>query len=171
MSGFLTAASSMKLADEAQRQAQGSADEGTKKRILASVDEMGHLLTRHMGLARDAVANPHDKAKEARLEQTTEGLRNATESVLEAMANNPDEAAAWAANQQARAVKRMTGAAFEGDAHAVELAAKAIVKKQPKLESQIRYCCFFFCCCSKHPLLSLCSYTLYSLMFTHLIPH
>ncbi len=46
---------------------------------------------------------------------------------------------AASANQQAKDAERLGIAAKEGDAKAVELAAKALAKKQPKLARQARY--------------------------------
>ncbi len=46
---------------------------------------------------------------------------------------------AASANQQAKDAERLGFAAKEGDAKAVELAAKALAKKQPKLARQARY--------------------------------
>jgi rubrerythrin len=96
------------------------------------------MLPLQMAAAREAVANPKDKAKQAQLDDMSERLRDALEALLTALADNDDEAAATAANQQAREVERLSNAAREGDARAVEMAAKSLAKKQPKLAKQAR---------------------------------
>jgi hypothetical protein len=128
----------VKLGDEGRNQAHATDDGIKRKGILDAVDELERLLPLHMASAREAVAQPKDKAKQAKLEEMNERLKDVAGAVLMAMADNADEAAASAANQQAKEVERLSSAALAGDAHAVEMAAKALAKKQPKLAQQAR---------------------------------
>ncbi len=128
----------MKLGDEGRNQAHATDDGVKRKSIFDAVDELERLLPLHMASAREAVAQPKDKAKQAKLEEMSERLKDVADAVLTAMADNADEAAASAANQQAKEVERLSSAARAGDAHAVEMAAKALAKKQPKLAQQAR---------------------------------
>lgn len=108
------------------------------------MNELELLLPIQMGLAREALAHPQDKKKQAELEEVTERLKDASDAVIAAMANSPDEASAATVNQQTKDVLRLANAAKEGDARAVEMAAKALAKKLPKLVKQARYHSLFF---------------------------
>jgi hypothetical protein len=129
----------MRLAEEARKQAQ-AADEALRRRtILETVDELERLLPLHITATREALAAPRDKARQAKFEEINERLKDVSEAVVTAMADNSDEASACAANQQGRDAARLANAAYEGDARAVEMAAKSLAKKQPKLARQARY--------------------------------
>eukprot|EP01087_Luapelamoeba_hula_P016449 TRINITY_DN505_c0_g1_i1.p1 TRINITY_DN505_c0_g1~~TRINITY_DN505_c0_g1_i1.p1 ORF type:complete len:2168 (-),score=569.75 TRINITY_DN505_c0_g1_i1:84-6587(-) len=132
------AADHQAVADEARARAKNMDDPQRRKEIFDAVDALERLIPNALKATQDAVRNPRDKQKQKRVEDAGGQLRDAADNVLAALADSPEDAIAALANEEARLADDLQRAAHEGNPRGVELAAKALAKKNPKLAQQAR---------------------------------
>ncbi|KAL6057156.1 hypothetical protein QOT17_015704 [Balamuthia mandrillaris] len=127
-----------KLVGEGRAEARRTLDPKRKKELYDAIAELENMIPAQMEATREAMAAPHDKRKQQRLEEKNEKLKDAMDNLVDAMYDTPDEALAATAHRVAKDAATLEGASKEQDTKGVEKVAKQLARATPKLVEQAK---------------------------------